>query len=173
MNYIKYIFALIGIVVFIQSGQASKMVQSDTIIIKFGNNSRIILIIEDKDDLEALDRYDLNAMIEDLKISIEESEEDSLLKIEDSSGEKYLKDTTIYIENKIVLRDPERIVVNDDDYYDDDDDDYEYYRSRSRKNRKPKSQRNYNIELGFNNYLENGNFPDENNAPYAVKLPLK
>ena len=169
MNYIKYIFALIGILVLTQSGQASKIVQSDTIIIKFGNNSRIVLIIEDKDDLEALDQYDLNAMIEDLKISIEESEQDSLLKIEDSSGERYLKDTTIYIENKIVQRDQDRILDRDDDYYDDDDEDYEYYRSRSGKNRKPRSQRNYNIELGFNNYLENGNFPDESNAPYAVK----
>ena len=166
MNNFKSFLLLIGIFVSGFNLQASSLIQSDTIIIKFGNNSRIVLIIDDDEDFETLDQYDLNAMIRDLKISIEKSEEDSLLKIEYSSGEKYLKDTTIIIENKIVRVDEDRKVIRD---YDDEDTERDYNRNESRNRFRPRTRRSYNIEIGINNYLENGNFPDESNAPYSVK----
>ena len=166
MNNFKSFLLLIGILVSGFNLQASSLIQSDTIIIKFGINSRIVLIIDDDEDFETLDQYDLNAMIRDLKISIEKSEEDSLLKIEDSSGEKYLKDTTIIIENKIVRVDEDRKVIRD---YDDEDTEGDYNRNESRNRFRPRTRRSYNIEIGINNYLENGNFPDESNAPYSVK----
>jgi len=140
----------------------------DTVIIEFGNNSRIIFVIDSRDDLEKIQQYDINAILKDLSLKIENAEENnSVLKIEDETGTKYLMDTTIVIKSPVV-----EIVEDEDDFdrefdriQDDDDDD-----GRIRRRRVwPKTRQNFNIEIGTNNYLENGKFPDENNAPYAVR----
>jgi len=140
----------------------------DTVIIEFGNNSRIIFVIDSRDDLEKIQQYDINAILKDLSLKIENAEENnSVLKIEDETGTKYLMDTTIVIKSPVV-----EIEEDEDDFdrefdriQDDDDDD-----GRIRRRRVwPKTRQNFNIEIGTNNYLENGKFPDENNAPYAVR----
>jgi len=139
----------------------------DTVIIEFGNNSRIIFVIDNRDDLEKIQQYDINAILKDLSLKIESAEENnSVLKIEDETGTKYLKDTTIVIIDPVVEFDGDGDEFDRDRIRDDDDDDD----GRIRKRRVwPKTRQSFNIEIGTNNYLENGKFPDENNAPYAVR----
>ncbi len=143
----------------------------DTVVIEFGNNSRIIFVIESRDDLEKIQQYDINAILKGLSLKIENAEgNNSVLKIEDETGTKYLKDTTFVIKSPMVdveedEDDFDRRFNRDriqDDNVDDD--------GRIRRRRVwPKTRQNFNIEIGTNNYLENGNFPDEINAPYAVR----
>ena len=82
----------------------------DTVIIRFGNSSRIVILVKDKEDLELLKQYDINGMLKDLKIAIDTAGDKNNLIIEDRTGETYLKDTTIVIEDV-------RIEVDDENEY--------------------------------------------------------
>ncbi len=159
-----------------KGNDALSLQKSDTIIIEFGNNSRIMFIIDDKADLETLKQYDLNAMLKDLSLKLEENSEDaSVLSIEDASGTRYLKDTTIVIQSRdsqVTQNDEDEDRSNDSrrdrfDRFDrlsrDFDDD------RRRRRFWPRTRQSFNVELGTNNYLEDGKFPDENNRQYAVR----
>ncbi len=126
--------------------------ESDTIIIKFGKNSQIVLYIDNKKDLEKISQYDINKMLEDLNMSITEMDDSTkVLTIEDETGSKYLKDTTIVIT---------KIEPNDD--WDDDDEWDERDRDRDSKRYHPRSKYYFNIDMGLNNYLEDGKFPNGN-----------
>lgn len=162
------VILLITISVF---GNSYTYYPQDTVVIEFGNNSRIIFVIESRDDLKKIQQYDINAILKDLSLKIENAEgNNSVLKIEDETGTKYLKDTTIVIKSPVVEveededdfdRQFNRDRIRDDNVDDD---------GRIRRRRVwPKTRQNFNIEIGTNNYLENGKFPDENNAPYAVR----
>ena len=79
----------------------------DTVIIEFGNNSKMVIYLRDKEDLDALLDYDINAMLEDLSMTIDSAEKDTnYLVLQDDSGERYLSDTTI--------------VMTDEDHQEDD-----------------------------------------------------
>ena len=163
---------------------------ADTVIIELDNNTRILIYVENAEDLKNLENYDINAMLRDLNLSIDSSGADTRhLVIEDSSGENYLSDTTIVLNNQsgISYDDSEeqgeefkinlwnyRITakVKDwDDYeeeFEDWDDGPEFHKSE-RIEDGPGSFGKFAFEFGMNNYLENGDFPDANAAPYAVR----
>lgn len=146
-----------------------RMVYQDTILIKFGQNSQIVILVDDENDLETIRQYDINSMLDDLKISIDSMNEDeTYLRIEDETGTRYLKDTSVVMESnkeeEWIDEDAERPEQKEEK---DDEDDNADRKGRSRSTR---GTHNYwNFELGMNNYLENDRFPDENNALYAVK----
>lgn len=130
--------------------------ESDTVIIKFGKNSRIVLYIDNKKDLEKISQYDINRMLQDLNMSITEMDDSTkILTIEDETGSKYLKDTTIVITK----------IEPDSDW--DDDDDWEERKDRDKRRYNPRSKYYFNIDIGLNNYLEDGNFPNGNEL-YAI-----
>ena len=146
------------------------MVYQDTILIKFGQNSEIMILVEDEEDMKVLQNYDLNSMLSDLQISIDSMDgEETFLKIEDESGTKYLKDTSIVVEPE-----PEddgkwlNKVEEWSDKWDDDDND-NCWNGKYSKDYSRKTRNYWNLEFGMNNYLDNGKFPDENNELYSVK----
>ena len=60
--------------------------------------------------------------------------------------------------------------VDTDDIDDWDEDDWQDRRKVTyRKDRFERTTHHFNIDLGINNWLEDGQFPDDNNAPYSVK----
>lgn len=124
--------------------------ESDTVIIKFGKNSQIVLYIDNKKDLEKISQYDINRMLQDLNMSITEMDDSTkVLTIEDESGSKYLKDTTIVITK-----------VEPNSNWDDDEWDYEEEKRKKRYN--PRSKFYFNIDVALDNYLEEGSFPSGN-----------
>ena len=162
---------------------------ADTVIIELDNNTRIVIVVKDEEGLKNLENYDLNAMLRDLNLSIDSSGADTQhLVIEDESGENYLSDTTIVLneENGITYDeegDGEEFKINLwnyritakvkdwDDYeeeFEDWDDGPDFHKSE-RIEDGPNSFSKFAFEFGMNNYLENGDFPDANAAPYAVK----
>jgi hypothetical protein len=128
--------------------------EGDTVIIKFGNNSKIVLYIQDKADLQKLTQYDINKMLEELNLSVSNLNDSiQVLTIEDDSGSKYLKDTTIIYESTVITRvEPEDL------------EDYEYDRAyeEERYRYMPRSKFFFNIDIGLNNYFEDGKSPDGN-----------
>lgn len=166
----KIIILSIAIILSIYSGEGAAAslneFDKDTVIIEFGNNSKIIFVINNKDDLETLQNYDLNKMLDDLKLQLEEVEgEPSYLKIEDESGTRYLKDTTIIVENKI----QDHRVVETYDEVNEDDENIQDEDEPRRRRFYPGTRQSFNIDIGINNYLEDGSFPDENDRIYTVK----
>jgi hypothetical protein len=95
------IFAALTFLCFVNPCYGQESNAADTIVINFGNESKILIYVNSKSDLDALVDYDINAMLKDLNIEIQEADGDiSYLKIEDKSGERYLADTTIVIESE-------------------------------------------------------------------------
>ena len=76
-------------------------IEADTIILEFGNNSKILILVENQEDLKSLQSYDINQMLKDLSVSIDSAEEEvDYLTIEDNEGDRYLRDTTIVVRNR-------------------------------------------------------------------------
>ncbi|MDQ3395905.1 MAG: hypothetical protein M3512_17615 [Bacteroidota bacterium] len=158
--------------------------ETDTIVINFGNRSKIVIFVDSKQDFETLKNYDLNAMLRDLSITIDSTQEDfQVLQIEDSTGTRYLSDTTIVIsqkqdEDREVGTNNEIIVVKEDTVKDVNIriGRYSIKIFNNEKNitvEKDNSYRRtkhaYNIDFGMNNYMNNGRFPDETNELYTVR----
>ncbi|MEQ8478164.1 hypothetical protein [Fulvivirga sp.] len=136
--------------------------KTDTLIVNVGK-SKIIFLIEDKADLEQMEKYDLNEILQSLKMKLNG---DSTLVSDNGSEETVIGDTTVVVENN-----------NDDDYnYSDDsysNDDYKASDNRWRNEERYRSRgtRNMiNFDFGTNNYLNgDGKFADEDNEAYAVR----
>ena len=122
---------------------------SDTVMVKFGNTSKVLLLVEDQKDLEELGKYDINSMLKDLSQKIQEQNDSTgEIIIEDPSGERYRIEET-----KELVRPSEK----------------ERDRDRSWRKRRYGTRYRFGADIGFNNYLENGNFPDEEGALYTVR----
>lgn len=171
--------------------------KADTVIINFGSSSKMVFYINEKGDLEALKSYDLNALVSDMKDKIEaedtiNSNEDGTKYLKDSTvivkqdeeglGENSPKpnnDNYSYNNDQnddYDRGDSDRWKNQDNDKSRDNDNDR--WRDRGRDRDKWRNRDNYNVfgnnnyfnfDLGMNNYLEDGESPSSNNAPYAVK----
>jgi hypothetical protein len=133
-----------------------------------------MFMVNNREDLRELRNYDLNAMLDDLSMSVDTMQAgERYLRIEDESGMKYLKDTTIMLGGE----------QGDDDDYEalyrewsenskfKRDNNYEYHFNPKKEKRfHDRGTRNYfNFEFGMNNYLQDGAFPDSNDELYTVK----
>ena len=128
--------------------------EKDTVILKFGNNSQIVIYVDNKEDLETLTNYDINKILTDLNLEVNNlSDSVQVLEIKDETGEKYLKDTTV-----VYKVEPTATWEEDDDQ---DSKKYRYY---------PRSRFDFVFDVGLNNYLENDKFP-AGNQPHAL-MPL-
>ena len=143
---------------------AQESTAQDTVVINFGNESKIIIYLNDKNDLETLVQYDINAMLQDLHIEIQEGEEEiRYLKIEDPSGERYLMDTTIIIDGQ------QHAAQYEDDADEIIIDDIDTTENAVKIKKHPRSQHHFNVELGLNNYFEDDKLGASNSEDYAVK----
>ena len=126
--------------------------ERDTVILKFGNNSRIVIYVDSKEDLEKLTQYDINRILSDLNLQISNLNDSvQVLEIKDETGEKYLKDTSIVYQVEPT--------TSWDDYDDEKDSKkYRYY---------PRSRFNFILDVGLDNYIEDGKFP-VGSEPHAL-----
>ena len=141
----------------------AQSVEADTVIINFGNNSRIIFYIDSQEDLDQLRNYDLNQLAKDFSMKVENASGDE--EVSEESGEKYLKDTTI------IIRDPVKIIERerDNDIEKVREDDNEHATDDRVLVKHYSTKQFFNFDLGMNNYLEEGKFPDSYNANHSVR----
>ena len=95
----KLYFALILILSFIKMDAyaidrqpASQSTEKDSIIVTFGNKTRLIIYGENRKELDKIMKYDLNTLLHDLKIRLDSTSADTTYLREEVNGNKYLKD---------------------------------------------------------------------------------
>lgn len=168
---IKLFLAMVVSVMAVLQNASAKSVQ-DTVVIELENGSKILIYTTSKANLKSIEQYDINQMIRDLNLSISKGDQ-SYLEITDS-GDRYIKDTTVvYQKSEKSSMSISGIELKENKNWDklssrDDDNDYKVYKSARKPSKRTRND--FNIDLGTNNWLEDGNkFPNELNRPYAVK----
>jgi hypothetical protein len=126
----------------------------DTVTIKVGDGSKVIFAIKDKKDLETLKKYNFQKLMDDMIYKLEVRDSSRLNKL---SSEFLKKDS---LKETAVVKQEEPAAQNDES------------NSKNHHNRRyhGRGTRNsFNIDIGTNNYVSNGNFPSQNNSQYAVR----
>lgn len=113
--------------------------EKDSIIVTFGDKTRLIIYGENRQELEKIMKYDLNALLKDLKVRLDSTQADTTFLREEFNGNKYLKnagendkdyvriglrgihikdgDTRVSIDGKgVEVKDGEEVVASDSTY---------------------------------------------------------
>jgi len=131
--------------------QAQK--KADTVVVKVGQASKITFTIQNKEDLETLKKYDFEALMNDLINKLEQKDTSANIH---SSKEYLKKDTT---EHVALAKESEGKSEED---WSHSDHHHEKWHNR-------RTYQSFNFDLGMNNYLSSGKFPDQDNSLYTVK----
>lgn len=122
----------------------------DTVVVELAKTSRVVFTIKDRKDLPTLRQYDFQALFTDI-----------LNKIDNSPGAESQPIQTT--EPEEIKREYEVITWESDD---DNDENWKKERNAQYTRR---TRHSINFDLGMNNYLSEGRFPDENNELYTVR----
>ncbi len=125
---------------------------ADTVVIKVGEASKITVTIQDKKDLETMKKYDFQKLMTDLITKLEQK--DTVKQQESSSA--YLLNEPEPEENK-----------EEETVFDNEDEDWGTHNHKTWHGRR--TYPSINFDLGMNNYLSGGKFPDGDNSLYTVK----
>jgi hypothetical protein len=137
----------------------------DTLEIQFSQGGKIVILTEGRTELKEISTYNVNKILEDVVDTLENSDESiSYLVITDNLGEEYIKKQKTF-----------NFDINFNKEEEDDYSDISNYRGQDLDERR-KSRRRYrrttygtfNVDVGKNNYLNNGSFPS-GNTPWSVK----
>lgn len=152
---------------------------ADTVVIKVGESSKVIFAIH-KSDLQTLKYYDFQALMNDMIKKLENQDATAV----NTPSSSYLKDETVTADTQTEttyewpVDESDRDRDRDNDYSDDEsgwvtyENDNRQYRSSVRENRHYRGRRtthSISFDLGTNNLLSDGKFPDSNNDLYTVK----
>ena len=151
---------------------------ADTVVIELSNKSKISIYTQSRVDLKDLESYDLNKMIKDLNLALSSGKVERI-EFQDENGRRYQKDTTIILgesnrKSSIKIGNVEILVDADDWDYDSDDDDNDWYERQKRRHSRDdrgnkRTDDHFNLDIGLNNWVENGEFPDATDAPYSLR----
>ncbi len=146
----KNILILTALVTLVLTAPAQQ--KPDTVIVELANSSRVMFTIKDRKDLPILRQYDFQALFTDI-----------LNKIEPAPTPP--SEPPVAADEPIVT---ER--VYEEVTWDDDDTDRDWNRTNKRSIKITRKTRNsFNFDLGTNNYLSNGKFPDDTDELYSVR----
>jgi hypothetical protein len=124
---------------------------ADTVIVPLANASKVIFIMNDRDDLKILRQYDFQALFADVLKRIESN------------------DSTVARDTTLIVREVIRIDKDEDHQdHDHDGDGNCHHGHHWKRGRIGRTWQSTNVDLGINNYLSNDQFPD-GNEPYAVR----
>lgn len=169
-------FCLLGVV---QSGWSQSATRKDSVIVVFGNKTKMVIYSEDPNGVKDLQKYDLNKILKDVGASMNlVDSKETYLYINDSTGRRYLTDTlarefekrkskkTVSVEiNKTNEADADDGASEEQDNDEDDKEDKEDDNHESRLFK----HSGFDFDLGLNNYLEKGKFPSREGSPYGLR----
>jgi hypothetical protein len=139
--------------------------EGDTVVVKLKNKNKVMIITEKEKDLKSLKRIDINQIISDIDSSFNSSSNGGEVIINIGSRDSLL---VIKKVNGSGVRKSYRALVEIQD-----DDDTTSKKSGNHHKRKWYHYNNDNdafeIDLGWNNYLEDGALPGDNNKPYGLR----
>ena len=137
----------------------------DTVVINVGNGSKITVVIQDKKDLETLKSYDFQSLMNDLITKIEQQDTTSAMKPA-SEYRNINTDNYDVGENKEKeenWKTPDREEGLTKVYPSENDIEVKEYTFHKG------TRHSISFDLGTNNYLSNGKFPDATNDLYTVR----
>jgi len=160
------------------AAQAKKYhAQGDSLIVQFGNNTRMVIHAKDKAGIAQLKNYDLNKIVRDLGMTLDSNNNESYIFINEKTGKKYLHDTILVISRKdgnikISINEPKvnaqidttAVANTDDNTQDSGNDNVQVVRHRRFSN--PRS--GFNINLGLSAYSQN-NATTYNSQDYDLR----
>ena len=168
----------------------TRFVEKDSIIVTFGDKTRMIIYGENRKELQKILKYDLNSLLRDLEARLEASGSDTTFVKEEFNGNDYLKDKIVEKDEKDYVRIGMRGIhikdgdtrVNIDtkgvevDEGDDDSDssDTDYRRTGKRmytsyRNRSGSPRKGFNVSVGLNAYGTNKTTPGYDKQTYDLK----
>lgn len=156
MNRLIYLFLLFGIshIAIAQSKPA------DTIVVKIGNASKMVLTINDRRDLETMKYYNFQALITDL-----------IKRLEEKDTARREKPAVNYLQPAPVETPDAPTEPSGDQESDDSSVTWTSW-PLEQHHRSARTKRTYSawtFDLGTNNYLQGGKFVDGSNSPYTVR----
>lgn len=135
--------------------------KNDTVIVELAKTSKVIFTIKDRSDLETLKHYNFQELFQDILTKLEANDTSALPKhdstdatIEVVAAEEKSEDWNLHSSDD----DDD----DDDNDYGDDDDHYDWNMHHMHGNRWGRTWQSFNFDLGMNNYLSDGKFPDGN-----------
>lgn len=149
------------------SAQTEPLLQ-DTLSIQIGTDKQVIILVKDKQALRSLQNYDLNRMVRDLNQKADSLENRNTIVITDEEGNRY----RIAYSIKTAGSKQDSTQENKDD---DKSKNINIVINQTNKSKEHKvshysrTRSSLNFDLGVNNYLQDGKFPQEDDAQYAVK----
>jgi hypothetical protein len=69
----------------------------DSLIVHFGNNTKMVIHSKDKSGVVSLNKYDLNKIVKDMGLTLDTANKETFLIINRENGKKYLKDTVLSV----------------------------------------------------------------------------
>ncbi len=69
----------------------------DSLIVQFGNNTKMVIHSKDKSGVINLNKYDLNKIVRDMGLTLDTANKETFLIINRENGKKYLKDTILTV----------------------------------------------------------------------------
>lgn len=162
----------------------AQQIPADTVVIKVGESSKVIFAVH-KEDIQTLKYYDFQALMDDMIAKLEKQDATAV----NTPPSEYLKDEDTEVavaeESKPTYEWPKDDDDGDDrDYntdryrdegewitYEGSDRDGREYRNniRHERHRGRRTFHSISFDIGTNNFLSDGKFPDSNNDQYTVK----
>lgn len=140
-------------------------VMKDSVVVEFGKSGKIVIIVESKEDFEKLKFMNINQIISELDLE-ENKETGELTIVEIRKRDGSVKEVVKVYEdggNTEVNVGGMRVYVDESG-----ENTRVKFETGTKKKSDPPFRSYFNIDLGVNNYLEDGSFPTSD-KPYAVK----
>jgi len=151
------------------NGWSKDKTQKDSIIVTFGNKTRLIIYGENRQELDKIMKYDLNALLKDLQVRLDSTKADTTYLREEIDGNRYVKDKSEEDYVRIGIRgvhvkdgdtevkiDAGGVSVKEEDSRDSKDIDYKRLGKNFNRSRGGSSPRKgFAFALGLNTYGSN------------------
>jgi hypothetical protein len=181
------LWALVVTPIFVNAKSFSGGPEKDSIIITFGEKTRLVIYGEDRQELQKILKYDLNSLLKDLATRLASADADTTFLMEEFNGNDYLKDKSagkdsvrigmrgVYTKdggNRVSIE--IKGEVNEKDAIDADSSDTDHRRTGKRiynnyKHRSGSARKGFNIALGLNAYGRNEATPGYNQQDYDLR----
>lgn len=148
--------------------------KGDTVVVEFGKGSKMVIIADNQEELKKLEKLDINEIIANLNINLDSADaEVQEIVLEDQEGE-FVKDTTdtdtdgglTYYGEESSEEGEWESSEWEGDSDNDSDFDFDFFNNDDEDKR---TRRSFELELGLNNWVEDGKFPDSNGELYTIK----
>ncbi|HEV7378513.1 MAG TPA: hypothetical protein VGN64_01865 [Dyadobacter sp.] len=168
--YVAIVIALCFAFTGVKASRVMPQSEKDSIIVTFGNKTRLIIYGDNRSELDKIMKYDLNALLRDLHVKLDSSRSDTTYLREEVDGKRYLKNKSDEDYVRIGVRgvhikdgdtevriDADGVSVKDDDDNDDEKDkDYKRIGKNFNRSRIGSSPRKgFAFALGLNTYGSN------------------